>query len=1285
MTTTIKKLVISDPWYQRGTAKAEGGAQAQSIVDYLADPQGARHGDYYADDQDAFMRWIATPWARSTLNVADKVYRAELQALLRGAHPVTGAQIRRGSNGTMVSAIDVTVSPAPKSVSVLWALADAELRYELERMVILAVNRAVGRMLDEVPLARERTGSGSRDLRHVVAKDHIGVQVLHTTSRLAPREGVTDPSELVPDPQLHVHNVLIGQVTDEGKIRAFDSKQIFRYQAELNAEASGHLVAMLAERGFEIAARDVRRENGGLQRRDWELADVPAELLRAMSSRTVEIEELQRAYREETGREPTGKGWEAFLEAHRGPKARMSSEHEAQTWAEIGERYEFGQREAAAYRDAADERRASGVKDRSEAGDAAQEFRGALAAELCREHAYVPEGQLNKVVQQVAVGRIDPYTAGEVLGDMIRDGDVLPLEDGRYTTLAVLAAEQRAGDAAQQLLDAEPEAAPAEADVQATLGRRAAEGRPFDPAQEAAVRIATGGARLVSISGPAGTGKGVSSEAMTEIWHAQGRRVIATAVQGTRTKEAAADAGADLAVNLTALQYRLARGTLRLEPSDVLLVDEAAMVDHDRYADVLEAAARSGATLVQIGDDRQLSAVGPGGLWTTVHEMAAERGQVAQLAEVRRARDPEEARAWAAFREGEIAEGLAYYRERDQLQLHEDRRELREAMVAGWWQSRERWHQADPGERSNAPVMIVDTSNRERDQLNALAQAQRREAGELGEERVELRSRRTVSVGDEVLFNAPYRLPRDPETGRWPAPVTNGTSGRVTEVDTDRQTAVVEVEEPGGQTRRVQVDREAPVELAYARHVSKAQGVTVETAEIAVSDRTTRNELYTMASRSRSGARVHAVAEEVDAEAATAPDETVEAQDRAPDRAQEAQKEPESVPDLTDELRESVRQKRETVTVREIDRSASRPSTKEAIGGRRPLVDRQRASEATKAAWREARQVGQRRDGEAVPEVDRRWYESWTRPERRVAPGSALASGEAAARGERPRPSPSRRESEPMPESLPASDAHETVARGMDQEGYVPINALAHYSYLGQVEFVEDPVSRAIERMRDDPEGVIVVADQEQEQRAREALTREPELAARVEREHQLVRGDVAYRARQETRERWLAQEGAEPHRAEPGAIPRAYVVAGSPRKTPELAWALSAAARSELITTPVESVPDPEPQPYLAGAGGSVRRPVPRGVYGRGAAREVQERTEQIRQRHQLAEMLDQGALPKREDAEPERHRAVSEPVAATVRGSSPTRQLERERDQERHAERTTQPEIGMGKDDDE
>jgi hypothetical protein len=93
--------------------------------------------------------------------------------------------------------------------------------------------------------------------------------------------------------------------------------------------------------------------------------------------------------------------------------------------------------------------------------------------------------------------------------------------------------------------------------------------------------------------------------------------------------------------------------------------------------------------------------------------------------------------------------------------------------------------------------------------------------------------------------------------------VENGTPAVVRAVDLERQRAELVLQEPGT-TRSLVAGADVPLELGYARHVHKAQGVTVDTEDMAVSLRTRLNELYVMVSRAREGARVHALTAELE-------------------------------------------------------------------------------------------------------------------------------------------------------------------------------------------------------------------------------------------------------------------------------------------------------------------------------------------------------------------------------------------------------------------------------------
>ncbi|MBJ7607720.1 MAG: relaxase domain-containing protein [Candidatus Dormibacteraeota bacterium] len=825
------------------------GQSAGAALSYLADPQ-AKSADYYSESKRAPMRWAASDRAKAQLGLGDHVELWKVERLLNGLHPYTGDLLRRyGATKTMIGAIDVTESPAPKSVSILWALADFELKKQIEGMVVGAVAGAVGVMTRHVPLVRERYGPGPHDVRAIKANDVVGLQVLHSTARLS------ESKPGIPDPQLHVHALLFADLREDGKLRAIDSRLILQHQTELDGEAQASLAMELARAGFEIERTPILGPNGKVKRIAWEVKGIPASLIKAMSGRSQEISELTQRYREETGREASGPGWDRYVAGKRGAKAHVEASELAAIWAE--EAAKHGLDAEAVQRVVAEAfERAKHWVEPDERSPQAEQLRQEILRDICRDHALVPKRQLDALAQQRAIGLVSPYTAQTVVANLFGDGDLLLTSDDQVTTLEVLAHEQRAERALRRLVQGGPGPSVDQERLDAKLREAEERERPFDPGQREAIALALSGARFVSIAGPAGTGKGYASRAMVDLWHEQGRRAYALAVAGRTTQQAAHDSGAE-PLTLDGLHARTSHDTLQLRESDVLLVDEAAMIDHHRYANLLEAAADAGATVVQVGDDKQLNPVGPGGLWTLFHAMAGEQGSATELRQIHRARNPAEAQAWTDMRNGRIEQALSWYRDVGQLHLYQTRPELLQGMVANWWQQ----------DRDNA--MIVDTSNAERDSLNRMAQAKRLEAGELGAEPFQLANGREIRAGDRVLFaHEPHHL--DPLLNAPGPRIENGTTATVRELIVmpgqsgalEAQAVTLELHEPGG-SRQVQVDATADLELGYARHAMKSQGMTVKGSNIGISSQTGQQELYEMTTRTQEGTHIHALRVEV--------------------------------------------------------------------------------------------------------------------------------------------------------------------------------------------------------------------------------------------------------------------------------------------------------------------------------------------------------------------------------------------------------------------------------------
>jgi hypothetical protein len=99
-------------------------------------------------------------------------------------------------------------------------------------------------------------------------------------------------------------------------------------------------------------------------------------------------------------------------------------------------------------------------------------------------------------------------------------------------------------------------------------------------------------------------------------------------------------------------------------PGTLVVIDEAGMADTLTLAAVIEYAVARGSTVRLIGDDRQLAAIGAGGV---LRDIAATPGAV-RLHELVRFADPAEAEASLALREGDQS-ALGFYLDNDRVHV----------------------------------------------------------------------------------------------------------------------------------------------------------------------------------------------------------------------------------------------------------------------------------------------------------------------------------------------------------------------------------------------------------------------------------------------------------------------------------------------------------------------------------------------------------------------------------------------------------------------------------------
>jgi conjugative relaxase-like TrwC/TraI family protein len=800
----------------QSTHKISGDAAA-GYAEYLTSTSS--RGDYYTGDGEgdgtAQSVWHGSPAMLAQLGLPPDggVGREDLAALIRGVSPVDGGELRRvGGNGTRVAGIDLTFS-APKSVSALWAVGSSYERAQIEAVHARAVAGAVARIERDVELVRTRKDGVLEWQR---AERLLAAEFVHTASRL------TKDQERggVPDPQLHSHVVVLGAERKDGRFAAVDSRELFRSARANGAWYRAELAYGLQELGLEVRGRTGR---GG---RYFEVAGIPEKLTERWSARTAEIDRAARAFRTRYGRDPRGGELGSITVATRGTKTIAATVDVDAAWRAVGEEYGLSREQVQSLFDGELAQTGERVADRE------------LASELLRDatsdRATLTDRDLHARAYELAAGVAHPSRADRIIDGLAGSGELIALEGGTWTTREMRERERQMLTTAASR--AREDSAPVRdsALLSARLEVQREIGAPLTVEQRAALERVTGRGGVSVLVGEAGTGKGVVVSTAARAWQREGYEVIGTAVAGATAKRLGADAKLEQSVTTDALIARAQNGSLHLGPKTVVIMDEAGMADTNRLAAVTELTARQQIKLVLVGDQAQLPSIGAGGMFAELQKHVP----TAQVREVHRAQHEWEREAWRQVRDGNSHRALASYQAHDRLHIADTRDEAAARMIDAWDHAR-REH---PEQRT---VMLTDASNVELDRINALAQERRAQAGELGAHQVELPGRPYgLAAGDQIILTSALYEPGKER-------VENGTLGTV--LDTGKDSHItVQTQQPNQREVNVRTDEFSGLRLAYAQHVYKAQGRTVDQAFVLTGGwQTDRERAYVALTRAR--------------------------------------------------------------------------------------------------------------------------------------------------------------------------------------------------------------------------------------------------------------------------------------------------------------------------------------------------------------------------------------------------------------------------------------------------
>lgn len=762
---------------------------------------GLAREDYYQAGGEPPGVW----WGRGArdLGLSGTVDGESLSRLFEGFHPRSdSALIQNAGSENHQPGWDLTFS-APKSVSTLWSQADPATRKIIQEAHLAAVQGALSYLQDEAAITRRgHDGLVKEDARLIIATFE------HGTSRAQ-------------DPQLHTHCLVMNLCTrEDGTSGTIESKPFYQHKMTAGALYRAELAAQLEQRLSLTAER-----KGSC----FEVAGISDGLIKEFSKRRAEIEQVLH----EKGYDSPQAAAAATLST-RQVKGHVSREELFQQWQETGRKRGWGPEEAGGFL------RTSLAPERNVEAEKAEAL-SLVTDKVTEQQSHFTERDFIRHLAEEAQGR--GFGASEVrasgVAHLTGSDEIVSL--GKYKGEPVYSTREMM-ELEKSLLDsvaASRERFSVGVERERLLDVIASQKQLNEEQASAVWRVASEGKGTIRIvSGMAGTGKTTMLKAALLAWESEGFDVRGAALGGKAAEGLEAEAGIQ-SDTLHRTLWDIENGRLQLTAKSILVVDEAGMVGTRMMERLVRASENAGARLVLVGDAGQLQSIEAGGSFA---EMADEL-RAARMTTIQRQSEVWARQAVQDFASGDASGGLHAYHERGLLTVAEDKQEAYRNLISSW---------RVEGIRAPEEQLIFTGTRLDAAILNRMAQAERRQAGQLGEEAVSSpEGGGSFYMGDRVLFTK--------NSGIYG--VKNGSLGTVVGVDSVRETLAARMD--NGERVSLSLEAFPHVRLGYAMTTHKGQGVTVERAFVLAGGSMQDREItYVQASRARGETRIFADREE---------------------------------------------------------------------------------------------------------------------------------------------------------------------------------------------------------------------------------------------------------------------------------------------------------------------------------------------------------------------------------------------------------------------------------------
>lgn len=683
--------------------------------------------DYYIGGSEPAGRWVAVGVDIGVR--AGSVVEREPFERLHAAIDADGRSLL-SSNGLKkhVGGYDITFS-APKTCSILWALADDELRAKIEEAQAGAVEAALKAVEANAAFCR----SGKDGIHREKVKLTVAV-FQHGDARPA----LHSDGQIFSDCALHSH-AIVGNIarkfgqgasssvdddsssTEPKRHGALDGKAIFAWKMAAGAVYHAQLSKNFQDLGFAVT--DVGK-NG-----IWEVAGIAPQLKSYFSARRGEIEDELKVAGTDSASAPALAA--AITKVTRRAKQERQQDRFA-FWQQRSRDIGF-ERSAVIETCMAAGRERHALLENADREAIIQARLAALPNQLTEHESTFERRHLYAAVAAAFVGTGEGSERVErEVDNFITTKAVLTLDHDVWghqvcTTPEILRIESEIGEMTARL-SRKSASAPPPSFVDDLIRKHSLSNEQAD-----AVRAATSGARITILEGAPGSGKTTALRAITGSWaHTNSNYRVIGAGTAWKVAHALRD---ELAIDARATDAWLVgaeHGVPFLDEKTVLIVDEAGQLSSRQMHHILSAVEAADAKgldphLILVGDRNQLQSVGAGpGL-----ALAANVSPVQSVAKIVRQHEQWARDAVTAFGRGDAGEALEAFDRRGLLHETVGPKATVRAMVDAW----EAHQQTTPGHS----LLIAKTNT----QVRAIA----------AEVRARLRQRDAIR-GEDVTLKA---------------------------------------------------------------------------------------------------------------------------------------------------------------------------------------------------------------------------------------------------------------------------------------------------------------------------------------------------------------------------------------------------------------------------------------------------------------------------------------------------------------------------------------------------